>query len=67
MIRRIFKGRMIPMLVIFFAIIIPQLFIQSFMDAPLARVNFVAFGVLFIVYLVTFIKFAIHYVKLKKD
>lgn len=66
MIRRVFKGRMIPLLFIFFGIIIPQIFIQSSIDDPLAKVNLITFIVLFVFYLVLFIKFAIQYVKLKE-
>ncbi len=66
MIERVFKGRMIPLFVIFFLIIIPQMLIQSHMGT---FVNGVLFGVLlvvFVMYLVIFIQFGTQYAKLKK-
>lgn len=66
MIERVFKGRMIPSLVIFFVVIIPQMFVQSSLNHPLGWFNFGLFVVLFVLYAVLFIKFAIQYVNLKR-
>ena len=66
MIERVFKGRMIPLLVIFFAIIIPQLFLQSRMDYSGNFVLFYMYVALFVLYLSLFIKFGIQYMKLKR-
>ena len=66
MIERVFKGRMIPLLVIFFLIIIPQMVVQSQIGAV---VNWVLFGVyvaLFVLYLMIFVQFGTQYAKLKK-
>lgn len=63
MMKRVFKGRMVPLLVIFFAIILPQLLLQSSVDTPLSRGIRIAYCVLFVVYLALFISFAIHYYK----
>ncbi len=66
MVERVFKGRMIPALVIFFAIIIPQLFLQGSIDHILNHILFGMFLAMFILYAVMFVKFAIQYVNLKK-
>lgn len=63
MVKRVFKGKMIPLLIIFFLIIIPQLFIQR------AIGNWTLFGIyvaLLILYITLFIHFGIQYAKLKK-
>ena len=66
MIERVFKGKMIPLIIIFFAVIIPQLFMQSFAGSIANWVMFGMFVVLFIVYLILFVQFGIQYNKLKK-
>ena len=66
MIERIFKGRMIPLLAIFFLIIIPQLFVQKNLShIPLANFLYHSYIVLLIVYIGIFIKFAVSYWRLK--
>ncbi len=67
MIDRIFKGRMIPLLTIFFAIIIPQIFMQRSIDEPIAWGLFWVYIGLFVLYLLIFIDFAVKYAKLKKQ
>ncbi len=58
MMKRVFLGRMIPLLVIFFLGIIPQIVIQILND----MYGFAAFFcVMFVLYLVTFISFAVPY------
>ena len=54
------------MLVIFFAVIIPQMFLQGSMDELEHWIVFGLFVVLFVLYVVVFIKFGICYSKLKK-
>lgn len=66
MIERVFKGRMIPMLVCFFLIIIPQLNMQMHMNNPFSIAFFWIYAVMFIFYLFIFIKFYNCYNKLKK-
>ena len=66
MIKRVFKGRMIPALVIFFAVIIPQLFLNSSMDDPINCFVFGLYTALLILYVVIFIKYTITYTKLNK-
>lgn len=67
MIDRVFKGKMIPLITIFLLIIIPQLFIQSFVGHTLGWILFGVYVVLFILYAVMFIQFGIHYAKLKRQ
>lgn len=67
MIERVFKGRMIPTLVIFFAIIIPQLIVQGTIGELENWILFGLFAVMFILYVVVIIKFGICYAKLKKN
>lgn len=71
MIRRIFKGRMIPLLVIFFACLVPNI-IMSFtrytgggdvFDCSILIIS----CVLLILYLSIFIKFALHYYHFAKN
>lgn len=66
MIERVFKGRMIPLLVIFFAVIIPQFFIQISIDSLANKALAGMFAVLFVLYLVLFIQFGTQYLQLKK-
>lgn len=66
MIERVFKGRMIPCLVIFFLIIIPQLCQQWANGFHVGKVVFGIYLALFVLYGSVFIKFAIQYVNLKK-
>lgn len=68
MAERVFKGRIIPLLIIFFLLIIPQLLI---LEGKLQLSNFesLLFGIyigLFAVYVSVFVKYTLQYVKLKK-
>jgi hypothetical protein len=65
MIERVFKGRMIPLLVIFFLIIVPQLLIQCRVGHAASWVLFWLYVVLFVLYLMIFVKFWKHYRHLK--
>ena len=67
MIERVFKGRMLPMLVVFFLIIIPQLtgmIHQGFSTGKL--VVFGVYAVVFVMYVTIFIRFGVQYTRLKK-
>lgn len=67
MMKRVFMQRVIPLLCIFFCIIIPQLFMQSLLDMPMNHILMVVFCVLFVLYLALFIKFAIQFWKYYKS
>lgn len=67
MMKRVFKGRLIPLLVIFFLIIIPQMIQQSLIETPFSHGLLVAFSILFVLYLILFIAFAIPYWKYYKS
>ena len=65
MIERVYKGRMLPLIVIFCCCIMPQLFMQSHNNSEAGHVLFIVFVVLFVLYLSLFIKFAYQYWKVK--
>lgn len=64
MLKRVFKGRMIPLLVIFFFTIIPQIFIQLNSGYPQSKFFLALFIVLFFIYLYFFVNFAVQYMKI---
>lgn len=64
MLKRVFMGRMIPLLVIFLTIIVPQLYLQSHTSHP---VMFGFFCVMFVLYLAMFISFAIPFLNYYKS
>lgn len=66
MIERVFKGKMMPLIAIFFAIILPQLFIQSRFDSLTHTILFGVYVALLVLYLVMFVQFGVQYSKLKK-
>lgn len=65
MMKRVFKGRVWPLLILFFAIVLPQLFMQS---TPSHGNTFfaVAFLILFLLYLFIFILFGFHFFSYEK-
>lgn len=65
MIERVYKGRMIPLIVIFCCCIMPQLFMQSHNTSEMGHTLFIVFVVLFVLYLSIFVKFAYQYWKVK--
>jgi len=67
MIERVIKGRMLPLVIIFFCVIIPQLLLQARLSHPLNQVIFIVYLVLFLIYVVLFIQFYIHYKQLKQQ
>lgn len=66
MMERVYKGRMIPLLVILFAVILPQLFLQASMDYWINHVVFVIYILLLIVYIAVIVRFKTQYTTLKK-
>lgn len=67
MMKRVFTGRMTPLLVVFFSIIIPEIFMQSQINSPITHGLMVFFCVLFVIYLGLFISFAIPFWKYYKS
>ena len=66
MMERVYKGRMIPLIVIFCCCICPQLIIQASGASPANTVLLLMFIVLFFVYIVIFYRFAKKYKELKQ-
>lgn len=68
MIRRVFKGRIVPLLILFFCVIIPQLFstYHRALDDRGMRWIFCLVIIMFVLYLIIFINFAAAYFKLRK-
>lgn len=66
MIERVFQGRMIPMLVIFFLIIIPQISMMIENDFMAGKVICGIYIVMFVVYIIMFAQFGLQYYRLKK-
>lgn len=63
MMKRVFKGKIFPLIVIFFCVIIPQIFIQGerhSRESDIFSKVFIAIGLL---YIITLISFAIHFFK----
>lgn len=63
MLKRVFRQRILPLLCLFFSIIIPQIIIQSQFHTPENHSLVVIFCILFVLYLVLFITFAIQFWK----
>ncbi len=64
MMSRVLKGRMLPLLIIFFGVIIPQLIMQ------IMNQNFALtflFGAVLVLYIVIFVSFAVEYLKYKNN
>ncbi len=66
MIERVFKGRMIPLLIILFLIIIPQIIMMSQGQDEVAMFLLGVFIGALIVYVTVFVDFAVKYIELKK-
>ena len=67
MMKRVFRGRMIPLLVVFFLIIIPQIIQQSLNRTPFSHGLMILFCMMFALYLGMFIAFAIPFWKYYKS
>lgn len=65
--KRVFKGRIIPLIILFFFVIIPQLFIQFNLNSLFSKILTEVYVVTFIAYLILFLQFAIQYWKYKKS
>lgn len=67
-ITRVFKGRLVPLIFLFFLIIIPQTILQvsNLQSDPAHRTLFVVYLILFAIYLYIFIRFGLQYRKLKQ-
>lgn len=65
MLERVFKGRMLPLLVIFLCIICPQLFRFSYDISGDGMIMFLLFALMFLLYLGIFIKAAVAYRRLR--
>lgn len=57
MMMRVLKGRMLPLLAIFFLCILPNIFLLSHLDTPLSQVLTWIFIGLFVLYAVLFLRF----------
>lgn len=65
MIKRVYKGRILPLVAIFFCIIIPQLAMQFNLNGSFSKGLFVAYCFLCGIYIILFVKFLLEYMKLK--
>ena len=63
MMKRVFKQRMLPLLCIFFVLIVPNIFIQGLFDAPVNHILLVTLCIMFGLYLGLFIAFGIQFWK----
>lgn len=66
MMKRVFTGRMIPLVVFFFLVIIPQIIMQSLVRTPINQALCAFFCIMFVLYLGLFIAFAIPFWKYYK-
>lgn len=68
MMRRVFKSRMIPLIVLFALVILPQTFLQaSQRDGSLHSFFFYTYVVLFVFYLYIFVRFFLHYRRVSRQ
>ena len=67
MIKRVFRGRILPLIIILLCVIIPQMVMQSHRAEPLAKTFTCIFSVLFVLYLVILISFGIQVWKYRKS
>lgn len=63
MLKRVLKGRMLPLFVMFFLVIIPQIIMQSQINTSFNRGLMVFFCIMFVIYLGMFLSFAIPFWK----
>lgn len=67
MVKRIFTSRMLPLAVIFFALIIPNLYFQSFNLSAVGQILYLGFWILFTLYLIIFLTFSYQFWKYWRD
>ena len=63
MMKRVFKGRVVPLLVIFFCLIIPQLIVQGHSKREIGHVIGGAYMILFVIYLLLFLNIGYQFFK----
>ncbi len=63
MLKRVAKGRLLPLLVIFFLVILPNIYIQNILKNTILASLY--FGIL-VLYIIIFIHYAIQYLKINK-
>ena len=63
MMKRVFIQRMIPLLWIFFLVIIPQIYVQSQFDSSINHILVAVLSIMYAIYLILFIAFAIQFWK----
>lgn len=64
--KRVFRGRITPLIIIFCAVILPQIYITAHNSDPLAWLLRGMFIVLAVIYIALFLAFAVQYYKCKK-
>ena len=67
MMRRVFKGRMIPLFIVFFLLILPNLYTQFQNDSLEGRILSALFLLLFVIYLSIFVCFALRFRRFYKS
>lgn len=67
MIKRVFKGRVIPLILIFFLIILPQIFLQGSLNGRANHILFMVFIVMSVLYLIMFVWFGYNLYKYFKS
>ena len=67
MMRRVFKGRMIPLFILFFLLILPNLYTQFQNDSLEGRILSALFLLLFVIYLSIFVCFALRFRRFYKS
>lgn len=67
MMKRVFKGRMFPLLVVFFLIILPNLYVQPHIDTALSHALTFTFIGLFLLYIMLFLQFGYQFWKYWKS
>jgi len=63
MIKRVWKGRMVPLLIVFFLLILPNLYVQSHIDSSANHALFVIYIILFLLYIILFLWFGYYFLK----
>lgn len=66
MMKRVFKGRMIPLFTIFGCLVVPQLFSQYSLGG-ITNPLFITYVVLFVIYMAIFISYGLSYRRYKKN
>lgn len=67
MIKRVFKGRILPLLVVFFLVILPNIYMQSRIDTLVNHIFTGVFVTMFVVYIALFIWFGVQFWKYWKS